>query len=210
MWAMVGLPVVFHGGIAAWRLAAWGAVYVLFAIALVRSAAKGLVLLAFEVACVVAMVLLLCDGFEGALIVLVALQLGARVPWTIGVACVVVATALLAIAVGIHWTPGAAALLAPPYLGFSLLALAAARLLEKQRAARAVAHENSRLAERLRISRELHDLVGHRMTALTLNLEVASRLAGDREAVREPIDTARAVAKGLLARRARGGDGAPR
>jgi len=36
--------------------------------------------------------------------------------------------------------------------------------------------ENTRIAERVRISRELHDLVGHHLTALTLNLEVSSHL----------------------------------
>jgi len=34
--------------------------------------------------------------------------------------------------------------------------------------------DNTRIAERVRISRDLHDLVGHHLTALTLNLEVAS------------------------------------
>src|SRR6185436_8055188 len=37
--------------------------------------------------------------------------------------------------------------------------------------------ETSRVAERLRISRDLHDLVGHQLSALALNLEVASHLA---------------------------------
>lgn len=36
--------------------------------------------------------------------------------------------------------------------------------------------DSSRISERLRISRELHDLVGHHLTALTLNLEAASHL----------------------------------
>jgi signal transduction histidine kinase len=34
--------------------------------------------------------------------------------------------------------------------------------------------ESSRANERVRISRELHDLIGHHLTALSLNLEVAS------------------------------------
>lgn len=40
--------------------------------------------------------------------------------------------------------------------------------------------QSSRLAERLRISRELHDLLGHRLTALNLNLEVLSHLTEER------------------------------
>lgn len=45
------------------------------------------------------------------------------------------------------------------------------------RAAQAMLSETERTSERLRISRELHDLVGHHLTALSLNLEVASHLA---------------------------------
>jgi signal transduction histidine kinase len=36
--------------------------------------------------------------------------------------------------------------------------------------------DTERVAERLRIARELHDLIGHHLTALSLNLEVASHL----------------------------------
>ena len=36
--------------------------------------------------------------------------------------------------------------------------------------------DSSRINERLRISRELHDLIGHHLTALTLNLEAASHM----------------------------------
>lgn len=45
------------------------------------------------------------------------------------------------------------------------------------RATRALLAESARVNERTRISRELHDLLGHQLTALTLNLEVAGHLA---------------------------------
>jgi signal transduction histidine kinase len=51
------------------------------------------------------------------------------------------------------------------------------RLNAELRAARALLAENSRVGERLRISRELHDLLGHHLTALILNLEVAGHLS---------------------------------
>lgn len=55
------------------------------------------------------------------------------------------------------------------------LALAAAN--EELRAAQAVIARSVRDAERLRISRELHDAWGHELTALGLQLEIASHVA---------------------------------
>lgn len=51
------------------------------------------------------------------------------------------------------------------------------RLNAELRATRALLAESARVNERTRISRELHDLLGHQLTALTLNLEVAGHLA---------------------------------
>ncbi len=56
--------------------------------------------------------------------------------------------------------------------------------------------ESSRIAERMRISRELHDLVGHHLTALSLNLEVANHLVGG--AAQEHVRQAQTVARLLL------------
>ena len=64
------------------------------------------------------------------------------------------------------------------------------------RATQALLAENTRIAERVRISRELHDLVGHHLTALTLNLEVATHLA-DGKAL-EHVQQAHSLAKLLL------------
>ncbi len=44
------------------------------------------------------------------------------------------------------------------------------------RATQVLLADSSRINERLRISRELHDLIGHHLTALTLNLEAASHM----------------------------------
>lgn len=49
-------------------------------------------------------------------------------------------------------------------------------------AARELLAESSRTAERLRISRDLHDTLGHHLTALSLQLEVASRLTDGKAA----------------------------
>ncbi len=56
--------------------------------------------------------------------------------------------------------------------------------------------ENTRIAERVRISRDLHDLVGHHLTALTLNLEVASHTSDGK--AKEHVDQAASVARLLL------------
>lgn len=96
------------------------------------------------------------------------------------------------------------------YLGFIVLAFVTSFVTKRQveardeqrrlnselRATRTLLAESSRLAERMRISRELHDLIGHHLTALSLNLEVARHLAtGPAE---EHVAKAQSVAKRLL------------
>lgn len=56
--------------------------------------------------------------------------------------------------------------------------------------------ESARTAERLRISRELHDLIGHQLTVLTLELETARHLDGPGAAVH--LDRADTTARELL------------
>jgi signal transduction histidine kinase len=70
------------------------------------------------------------------------------------------------------------------------------RLNSELRATRTLLTESSRIAERVRISRELHDLVGHHLTALSLNLEVASHLVHG--TAQEHVRQAQTVAKLLL------------
>ncbi|MGE3842222.1 MAG: sensor histidine kinase [Vicinamibacterales bacterium] len=95
--------------------------------------------------------------------------------------------------------------------GFQLFALGAAALAQRERRARETADavnveltttrvlmaEHSRVAERLRIARDLHDTLGHHLTALSLQLDVASRLVEGRGA--EHVREAHAVTKLLLA-----------
>jgi signal transduction histidine kinase len=205
VWLMVGVPIFLGSALSPARVAGWAVAYVGFlALFLVALRTSSLVAIAGEAACVVALVLLLCDGFEGALLVLAALQLGGLLSRRRGLIWIAAQTALLAVAISIHWTPRAALLLAPPYLGFQLLAFFVSDLLaregrarEELRAAQARLAETSRLEERLRISRELHDAVGHHLTALRLNLEVASRTAEGR--AREPVEAAQSIAQLLLA-----------
>ncbi len=99
-------------------------------------------------------------------------------------------------------------------IGFYLLIqlatlLSSATLLREQRMRRELAQahvelqgasillsESARTAERLRISRDLHDLIGHQLTVLTLELETARHLDGDK--ARGHVERAGAVARDLL------------
>jgi signal transduction histidine kinase len=79
----------------------------------------------------------------------------------------------------------------------SLVVLAAqAALFLPPRAARSLLEETSRAHERTRISRELHDVLGHDLTALGLQLEVATHLPPDRASVH--VATAQEVTARLL------------
>lgn len=65
------------------------------------------------------------------------------------------------------------------------------------RATQLLLAEGERAGERLRISRELHDVVGHHLTALSLNLEVASHLVEGKAL--NHVKQAQSVSKQLLA-----------
>jgi signal transduction histidine kinase len=64
------------------------------------------------------------------------------------------------------------------------------------RATQLLLAEGERAGERLRISRELHDVVGHHLTALSLNLEVATHLVTGKAL--DHVKQAQSVSKQLL------------
>jgi signal transduction histidine kinase len=78
-------------------------------------------------------------------------------------------------------------------------ALALARTNRELRSAQAVIAADVRDAERLRISRELHDAWGHELTALGLQLEIASHV-GEPRRVNDHVMQAKGLARELLAR----------
>ena len=67
---------------------------------------------------------------------------------------------------------------------------------EELRAAQARLAESSRAEERLRISRDLHDTLGHHLTALSLQLDVASRISEGKTA--DHVRQAHAITRLLL------------
>ena len=141
VWILVGLPVVMQGANTWQLMAQWSVAYLLFGILFFNDR------LALASASIIVMVLLLCDGFEGALMVLIAMRLGSRVDRNRGIAWIAIQTLLLAVAITIHWSLRPALLLAPPYLGFQLLAFFTMRQMQELHALKEIAAGTSRIAD---------------------------------------------------------------
>ncbi len=96
------------------------------------------------------------------------------------------------------------------YLGFSVFSFIISLVAYRQqyakeelrqlntelRATQVLLTDSSRINERLRISRELHDLIGHHLTALTLNLEAASHITEGKS--KSYVQKAQSIARLLL------------
>lgn len=149
------------------------------------------------------------DVIPAAMLVVVAGQLDEVSSRT---AAIWVAALTIAVAVIAWWiAPGVIALaIAGAFGGFMVFAVTTALLADRERrsrqelaaanrqlhATRALLAETSRVEERLRISRDLHDALGHHLTALSLRLDVASRLAEGKAA--EHLQQAHALTRLLL------------
>ncbi|AXK72385.1 sensor histidine kinase [Lysobacter sp. TY2-98] len=111
---------------------------------------------------------------------------------------------------GLHFPVFEALMQSLLYTGFSVFVFATSLIARQQadareeqrrlnaelRATRLLLAESARVNERTRISRELHDLLGHHLTALSLNLEVAGHLAEGR--AKEHVSQAHTLARLLL------------
>jgi signal transduction histidine kinase len=164
--------------------------------------------LAVQTTTALVMIVLVCTGHEGALLVLVSAQLG----WFMSLRRALLWVAAQAALMGAILTFGGHATLSlmSTNVGFQVLALFSCFLAASEASARSgLARANnelratgellantSRLAERERISRELHDTLGHHLTALSLDLEAASHRAQDKTLVQ--IERAQSVTKLLL------------
>jgi signal transduction histidine kinase len=192
------------------RALAWMISFVCFIVVyrFTRSGGRtgNLLLLALQTVTALVCAVLQPIGFQPILLVIVAGQLGpfatpAAILWVIG------QTALLGLVIR---RSEAALSICLAYFAFALFAFFTARIAYSEREARRrlaethaelkVATElldiSSRTAERLRISRDLHDLMGHHLTALSLNLEVASHLTEGKG--REQIEKSQSLTKLLL------------
>jgi signal transduction histidine kinase len=223
-WIVCGLSPLAEigsGGFVGWPAMAFVAAFAAFGAALMlclfRPARPDLASLTVQSIAALVMVALTTgyargSGVTSAALVIVAAQLPYRLhgsgPWTwIAVQTVTLALVLAAVArVGWLDTVTFSAAIG----GFQLFAAsstflarrqaearaALARANEELRATRALLAERSRAEERVRIARDLHDTLGHHLTALSLQLDVASRLTNGKPA--EHVQQAHAITRLLL------------
>jgi signal transduction histidine kinase len=225
-WACVGIPLVlntwyFTEGLSGVELLGWRVSYFVFGIAyvlLIRRIGKGrghpidiAGLLVITVTSI-ALSYFSGTGLGGGLLLVVAGVIPWLLPLRIGVIWLVLQYLALApvFASRPEFNALEGLLQATFYIGYATVVFVAGLIARQQaeareeqrrlntelRATRALLAESSRLTERMRISRELHDLLGHHLTALSLNLEVATHLSEGR--TQEHVRQAQSLAKLLL------------
>jgi signal transduction histidine kinase len=220
-WLVCGVPGfldIVAGAMRPAHALVWAIAFPLFGIVFtlsvsrpIRSRRTSLLLLAAQSLAGLALVWATRDGLAGATLVVAAAQLHDVLDTRGAIAWMVAQTAVLT---ALFWNMGgltAAIVAGGAYGGFQTFAVATSWLAHSESmarldlartnaeltATRELLAENSRIAERLRIARDLHDTLGHHLTALSIQLEVASRLTEGQAATH--IREAHAVAKLLLA-----------
>ena len=145
----------------------------------------------------------------GIILVLVAWQLALVLPPRIALVWVLVQTALLA-AILYTRSSGLTLFATNTSLAFQLFAFITASVARSEssartelaranaelRATRELLAESSRISERSRISGEVHDVLGHNLTALNIHLEVAKHVAEGKAL--EHVQKSQSLAKDLL------------
>ena len=138
------------------------------------------------------------------LMVVVAWQIAWNAPVRVAVWAALAMAVALALLKCINELPGLPLVILLITAAFELFAIGAAHLARSEALARAelqgaqaLLADSARMAERLRISRDLHDLLGHHLTIMTIHLDVARRLSSGQAA--DHVQCARDVAADLLA-----------
>jgi signal transduction histidine kinase len=143
--------------------------------------------LLIETIAVLAMTFLLQDYFVGFLLVIVSWQVALSLPLRVAIIWTLGASALLIYLLDPHYYMGWRWGATGAFLGFQVFSIGAAALAKGESelredqarinadliSTRELLRESSKLGERVRISRDLHDSVGHHLTALCLHLEAA-------------------------------------
>lgn len=161
-------------------------------------------LLAAESLTAIALVAAYPSYVSTCLLVVVAWQIGWNAPVKVAVWTALALAAALALLKCVSELPGLPFVILLISAAFELFAIGAAHLARSEALARAelqgaqaVLADSARMTERLRISRDLHDLLGHHLTIMTIHLDVARRLSSGQAA--EHVQCARDVAAELLA-----------
>jgi signal transduction histidine kinase len=209
MLLLVALPAYRH-----WPFVAWSACYVSVLAALWQARRRpeqttGTAIMQSIVALAAAMVF--PTSAEGAMLVTASAQLATRWPASRVIPLAAAASVALGFALARLGSLELAIDVALAWFGFQVFATlltavarseAEGRLALQERniqllATRQLLAERTRAAERLRLSRDLHDGLGHHLTALTLNLEAAGHLC--RDDARPHLVRAQDVARSMLA-----------
>lgn len=212
VWLFVGVASGIAGNLSLPAGCAWGAYGAVFAIILrLRDPGRSRRADALVgVLCVIgpAFVLLSDDpGVSGAVLLITMVTVSWMWPAAVAVAVVVVNTLAVGLAVAVQVPQdgaGAAVLNAVLYLMFHLLVHVMVTTMvrleettEQLRTAQDQLVETGRAEERLRIARDLHDTVGHQLTALALHLQAAQHQDDDQ--VRATVRSTHELATDLLA-----------
>ena len=207
-----------HHVVGSARFPAWAAAYIVFAASFHLSAVtpesarfRRLGMLGLMTVATLTMAALIACSFGALSLVVLASQAALVLPWRQTAAFVAVQTSVLGglMVTAKDWGEGSSSHLLG-LVAAEIFAAAAVQLARhaaetahdlrlanaELRGARSLLEETSRAHERTRISRELHDVLGHDLTALGLQLEVATHLPPDRAAVH--VATAQEVTSRLL------------
>lgn len=175
-----------------------------------RPQANRVTALLLETIAAIGMTFLLQDYFVGFLLVIVSWQVALLLPLRLSITWVLGASVLLLYFLDPHYYMGWRWGATGAFLGFQVFSIVTAALAKSESrsredqarinaelvSTRELLRESSRLGERIRISGELHDSVGHHLTALCLHLEAALNSPSDQKS--EAIQHAQAAAKHAL------------
>jgi len=213
MLPLAGLVAAIDPAYRTWRLGAWTACLaaILVLMAVVRRRPEQTVsIAALQSALALAAAAALPTSTEGAWLVAASAQLASRLPLMPTIAVAVGQTVVFGWLLSRVRPLEVAVDVPAAWFGFQLFAILLthvarseaehrAELAERNAqllATRQLLAERTRAAERLKIARDLHDGLGHHLSALSLNLEAASHLA-DAE-TREHVHRAQSVARAML------------
>ena len=223
-WVAVGLPVAVQLGRSPadkpeYSLAVWFAAYFLFAPAFAiagsyssRPIWSSLHVPSLVIATITPLIMIGIspECFAGAMLVIVAWQVSMQLSTMVALTWVGIQSLILSAVVVVNYPNSIGISDSIIFTVFQFFAFCTAYVTKKEldaqqelrtinaylKTTRLLLSQSSRIAERVRISRDLHDVLGHDLTALALHLEIAKNT---HDAQRD-VDKAQTLAKGLLAK----------